>query len=314
MTAAASNNTRRVRRGIIKSPLNYTGGKTKLLPQLLPLFPPEVRTFTDLFCGGGNVGINVRAQRVLYNDSNAALIGLLNAFRTIPYDEWITRIHAVISAFGLSDSQKNGYAYYGCSSGDGLGPYNKERFIKLRTAFNSLERADDRYYIYLYVLIVYSFNNQIRFNKDGEFNLPVGKRDFNSHISKNFREFVCALQQQNTVFLTRDFRDFDAGGLGADDFIYCDPPYLITTASYNERNGWTERDERDLLRFLDGLDRQNVKFGLSNVLVHKGRENEILRAWAKNYRVHPLDFRYNNSSYHGRNTDRETAEVFITNY
>jgi hypothetical protein len=37
----------------IKSPLNYTGGKYKLLPQLLEVFPKQVDTFVDLFAGGG---------------------------------------------------------------------------------------------------------------------------------------------------------------------------------------------------------------------------------------------------------------------
>ena len=45
---------------LIKSPLNYTGGKYKLLPQLLPIILPlphknEINTFVDLFTGGGNV-------------------------------------------------------------------------------------------------------------------------------------------------------------------------------------------------------------------------------------------------------------------
>ena len=43
----------------VKSPLNYTGGKYKLLPQLLELFPKQVNTFVDLFAGGGNVSVNV---------------------------------------------------------------------------------------------------------------------------------------------------------------------------------------------------------------------------------------------------------------
>jgi adenine-specific DNA-methyltransferase len=36
----------------VKSPLNYTGGKYKLLSQILPLFPNEIDTFIDLFGGG----------------------------------------------------------------------------------------------------------------------------------------------------------------------------------------------------------------------------------------------------------------------
>ena len=39
---------------MIQSPLNYTGGKYKLLPQILPLFPKDIDVFVDLFCGGCN--------------------------------------------------------------------------------------------------------------------------------------------------------------------------------------------------------------------------------------------------------------------
>ena len=39
----------------IKSCLNYTGGKYKLLNQILPLFPQDIDKFIDLFCGGASV-------------------------------------------------------------------------------------------------------------------------------------------------------------------------------------------------------------------------------------------------------------------
>lgn len=50
----------------IKSPLNYTGGKYKLLPQLLEIFPKEIDTFVDLFAGGGNVAVNPNLPCELY--------------------------------------------------------------------------------------------------------------------------------------------------------------------------------------------------------------------------------------------------------
>lgn len=43
-------------------------------------------------------------------------------------------------------------------------------------------------------LIVYGFNNQIRFNSNGEFNMPVGKRDFNNSLRKNFKNFISVLK------------------------------------------------------------------------------------------------------------------------
>ncbi|MCA6072598.1 MAG: DNA adenine methylase, partial [Endomicrobium sp.] len=39
----------------IKSPLNYVGGKYKILPQIIPLFPKDINCFVDLFAGGANV-------------------------------------------------------------------------------------------------------------------------------------------------------------------------------------------------------------------------------------------------------------------
>ena len=45
-----------------------------------------------------------------------------------------------------------------------------------------------------------------------------------------------AMKDKNIEFYTRDFREISLAGLGAQDFIYCDPPYLITNGSYNDGN------------------------------------------------------------------------------
>ena len=361
----------------VKSPLNYTGGKYKLLPQIMPLFPTNIDTFVDLFCGGGNVGINTLANHIIYNDKNHCLIELLKVFDTYDYQtietkiednmitapkvithgkficQWVNdlmarptatakwseatrkrelweqgesciatkpcgnhfwRVHHNILKFHLSDAGRYGYAYYGCESSRGLGNYNKAPYMGLRKAFNEAEEKNDDYYLMLYTLIIYSFNNQIRFNSKGEFNLPVGKRDFNSNIRKNLRQFVEALHKQNCQFTSSDFQAVAPERFGNQDFVYCDPPYLISTASYNEANGWTEEDETNLLRYLDQLNGRQVRFGLSNVMRHKGRKNEILISWAEKYKVHVLNYNYNNSNYHIKNKNEFTEEVFITNY
>ena len=96
--------------------------------------------------------------------------------------------------------------------------------------------------------------------------------------------------------------------------VYVDPPYLITTATYNERNGWTETQERLLLNGLSLFDKQGIKFGLSNVLEHKGKENTILKEWAKHYNIHYLNNSYANCNYQTKNKTAKTVEVLITNY
>ena len=277
----------------VKSPLNYTGGKYKLLPQLLELFPKQVNTFVDLFAGGGTVSVNVKAEKVVFNDLMWQVPEMLQEFKKIGVEESLRKIDGYISSYDLSKENKEGY-------------------LALRELYNK-GKSDP---LMLYTLICYSFNNQIRFNNKGAYNMPFGKdrSSFNPTLREKFIIFVQRLQSMEIQFSSKDFRELDLDTLGENDFVYCDPPYLITVASYNENGGWGEQAERDLLAKLDTLDKAGVKFGLSNVFESKGKENIILKEWAKGYKVHYLDHTYSNCSYHKKDKQSKDIEVFITNY
>lgn len=299
----------------IASPLNYTGGKLKLLPQILPLFPKKIETFVDLFCGGCNVGVNVNAEKIFCNDSNEKLIEFFNYLKNTDYKAFFRQISKVIEEFHLSNTAENGYSFYGCNSSAGLSSYNREHFLVLRENFNSLQTKDSYYFAKFYILIVYAFNNQIRFNSKGFYNLPVGKRDFNKRMSEKLETFMSSIA--NIEFTSKDFKEFKTEILTQNDFVYADPPYLITCASYNELDGWNENNEIDLLKMLDKLNERKLRFALSNVLSAKGKVNNILDSWLnKNpeYKCYHLNFDYKNSSYHKTERINKADEVLITNY
>lgn len=300
---------------MIESPLNYTGGKSKILNQIIPLFPQNINCFVDLFCGGCNVGLNVDSKKVIYNDNNQYIMNLYNMLLKNKKEKTIEEIYEIINDYRLSLVSKNGYEYYGCDSSSGLGNYNRDKYIKLRTDYNKMQKAK-KSIMYFYVLVVYAFNNQIRFNSKGEFNLPVGKRDFNSKIEKKLIDFIMRIQQQKCEFKTNSFETFDFSKLKEDDFVYVDPPYLITCASYNEKAGWTEKHERLLLKKLDTLDKKNIKFALSNVIESKGETNTILKDWLElnpKYTINKIKKDYSNSNYQ-RRYKHDAFEVLITNY
>ncbi|MGN8801058.1 DNA adenine methylase [Candidatus Merdisoma sp. HCP28S3_D10] len=302
---------------MVQSPLNYTGGKYKLLPQILPLFPEKIECFVDLFCGGCNVGINVKAEHYIYNDCCEPLVHLYSVMQKMDPEVFISKTEAIIKNYGLSDVKRQGYDFYHCKSSEGLSSYNRDRYIKLRDDFNALKFRDSEYDIALYVLIVYSFNNQIRFNKNGAFNLPVGKRDFNQKMHSKLKTFLNIIQNQKAFISCADFRKVDMRELTERDFVYADPPYLITCAAYNEQGGWTGSDERDLLEVLDELSGRGVKFALSNVLEAKGKENTILRQWLDarpDYHRIDLTYSYKNSSYQRHNKEKKTREILVVNY
>lgn len=302
---------------LIQSPLNYTGGKFKLLPQILPLFPANIDIFVDLFCGGANVGVNVKSNKTILNDTNDNLTLLFSMFKNLGND-FLPLIDEIIEKYQLSQSSKYGYDYYNCDSNTGLAPYNKDKFLKLRDDFNNSKDIGYYHYAMLYTLILYSFNNQIRFNSNGHFNLPVGKRDYNEKMKQKLQKFIDRLNEKNYKFSNLDFRDFDISTLNSNSFVYADPPYLITCATYNEQGGWNETDEHDLLYFLNDLHKNNIKFALSNVLRSKGKENSILIDWTQRnsdkYKVINLNYSYNNSNYQTKNKNEITEEVLIINY
>lgn len=278
----------------VKSPLNYIGGKHKLLKQILPLFPTDINNFVDLFAGGFNVGININANKIYANDINNYVIEILRAFREQDTQHIINHIESRIEEFALSKTNEGG-------------------FKKFRDYYNNSKNPLD-----LYTLICFSFNYQFRFNNNHEYNNPFGRNrsQFSDELKKKLIRFINEIKTKNIVFSYDDFEKFDFGKYNYSDLIYCDPPYLITTGSYNDGNrgfkDWNIVQEKKLLCLLEMLDKKGIRFALSNVLSHKGNKNDILIEWSKNYKVHKLNYNYSNSSH---NTVRgESEEVLITNF
>ena len=293
----------------IKSPLNYTGGKFRILNQIFPLFPKDITTFVDIFCGGLNVGINVQSKTIIANDECRQIIQLYEYFIKTPKNRILSKIINIIKKNELSNTSENGYEKYNTNSYDGVAKYNKQKHLFLKDKYNQSKKKDP---ILFYVLIIFSFNNQIRFNSKGEFNLPVNKRDFTNNMQKNLDEFINKIQSKKFILSSKDYRDLE---IKKDYFVYLDPPYLITNASYNESGGWKTNDEIDLLQYIDDLNKKGVRFALSNVFENKGRENKLLIDWSKKYNIHFLKRSYSNANYQVKNKGSNTTkEVLITNY
>lgn len=286
----------------IKSPMNYTGGKYKLLPQILPLFPKDVNTFFDLFTGGANVAVNVDAKTIIANDIEKNIIGIYNMFQQYDINGLIESIEEIIKDYELSITNADGF--------------NNLRKLYNNVKLGNCETSYDLH-VLLFVLICYSFNHQFRFNSKGEFNMPFGKNrsQWNNSLKNNLINFHKSITEKNIRFIANDSNDFlNNGCVGKDDFVYCDPPYLITCATYNEQNGWNERKECELLSLLDRLNSNGIRFALSNVLYSKGKENRILKEWSSKYNVYHLDYTYQNCNYHTKDKSNKADEVLVTNY
>lgn len=281
---------------IYKSPFNYIGNKHRMIACLQDIFPQDINTFVDMFCGGGDVLINTNAKAKIANDVNYHVIDVLQAFQNLTIDEILDHIDGRITNWALSKT-------------------NAEAFYQFRRHYNENPNPLD-----LYVLVCHSFNYQFRFNSQHEYNNPFGKNRsyFSTRMRENLISFVELIR--NVMFTKNDFRLMDLAALHPGDFVYADPPYTITCGSYNDGkrgfSGWTLNEDESLLAILDNLNDRGIRFALSNVTEHKGTRHPFISEWAqeKGYTIHLPNINYNNCNYQSRNRLYRTVEVVITNY
>ena len=274
-----------IERGI-QSPLNYLANKYLLLPQMKPLLPKESNTFVDLFAGSCTVGINSSADKIICNDKDYNVIEFFNICKAYDSDYIISEIGKIIEDYNPTES--------------------KENYDRLRERFNT-----EKNWTIFYALVVNSFNQHPLYNAKGEFKTGwgMGLCHFNSMLQKRIHEFSEHVKKLNIEFVSQDFKSFDISNLGSGDFVYADPPYLLSSKTYE----WSIDNEKVLLDMLTQLDRQGVKFALSNVFKHKKGMNNLLIEWSKKYNVTRLQRNYSRLS-RGKDKDTFSTEVLVRNY
>lgn len=271
----------------IKSPLNYSGSKNYIVDQIIEQLPPSFDVFVDAMGGAFNVGINVsNAETVIYNEYNPFVYEIIDMLLTSDKIDLISKVQELVSRFGLEKG-------------------NKEHYIEYRKYYNKHKTP-----LNLFVLQMYCFQNQLRFNQKHDFNTPVGNCGCNETTFDRIRTFIPKSKQVHTSNL--DFFEIDYTSLPKNTVFYFDPPYIITNATYNDGkrgfNGWDEEQERRLLEYLEKINANGQMFLLSNVIYHNGKTNELLLQWAttNNYKIVKL------KPHAGRYGSRE--EVLIRNY
>ena len=292
---------------IVRSPLFYVGDKRKLMPQIKLHFPSHIDRLIEPFVGGGSVFMNVDADGFLLNDLNHIVIQIHSMLSSYcdRKDDFFREVFSLIQKYGLTSSflgipQERGKS---CDCKD----VNREAYNRMKTDFNSGGRKDG---MLLYLLIIYGFNHMIRFNKKGDFNLPVGNLDFNENVYNALNDYFAQTETKQPQWHSQDYSAFLAEiDFRKDDLVYLDPPYLISSSEYNKM--WNEECERNLIREMDRLDAMGVRFAVSNAITYRGKKNDIFGDWAKKYNIHPISSNY--ISYWD-NSRKESGEVLVTNY
>ena len=240
---------------IKKSPLNYSGSKDKIVKDIIKYIPEDTKVFVDAFGGAFNVGINVDTEKVVYNEINPYVVGVIKMLLQEDKEGLIEQIENTIERFNLQAR-------------------NQTTYNAFRNYYNDVEKTP----LNLYILSLYSFSNIIRFNKKEKFNASIGKQEYNSTIIDRILNFTPEAEKVDMLNLS--YKDIPLDIFDSKTLFYFDPPYITTQGIYNETNrlgnGWCEEDEIEFLKYLEKIDNLGYKFILSNLFSFKGNNNEYL--------------------------------------
>lgn len=239
---------------IFVPPIKIQGIKTKLVP-LIKQHVPKINEslWIEPFMGSGVVGFNLRPCRALFADNNPHIIKFYNALK-------LKKISSRIIREFLTEQGKI------------LSERGEDYYYEVRERFNKFHEPID--FLFLNRAC---FNGVIRFNRQGNFNVPYGhkpQRFSKAYVTKivnQVRYVEECLACFDWTFRCQDFREtlsrFDNS---KQIFIYCDPPYIGRHVDYY--NSWNENDERTLCE-----------------LLKNSRKLFMISTWVKNkFRVNPF--------------------------
>lgn len=300
---------------IIKNPFNYHGSKNRIMPLIQELQPKDCSFLVDLFGGSGEVCLNLEFDKILYNEKNKYIYGLIRTIKEASLEYILQTIDDIIDFWQLSKTNKNAFLEFRSNFNEIVYKYLNHSNKNMRWEAN----------LYLLTLCFYSFNNQIIFTKEGKFSVPAGtyKSSFNNSLRQKLIKYKKRLDELGDKLILWDY-DFtttffaletDFEYKPSETLLFIDPPYLLSNSTYDRTYGmkWEKKQEELLYTILKDWDKNGGKFMVTNLLKSKGNTNDLLLTFSKKYDTINTNTYFNNCSYQRKNK-KEDLEIIVKNY
>ena len=292
--------------------LKWAGGKRQLVNEIeerLPVNfkkPKEDLIYYEPFLGGGSVFFYLKnhytIKKSVISDINPELMLTYKCIQKKPEDlkNELKKMKKEYSDRKTFENKKNYYNDIRTLFNDNISEINlNEKDIDVKRAAQTI------------FLNKTCFNGLFRVNKEGKFNVPMGKYKKPSIYDPDNIDEVHRVLNDNVTIKIQDYQDIEKD-VEKNSFVYLDPPYrpISKTSSFTDysKNGFGEDDQINLCKFIQRLTKNDVNIMLSNSQTNDGFFEKY---YAKQKR-HPVKARrYINSNPKKRN---EINELIITNY
>jgi len=269
-------------------PIKSQGIKTKLVPWIQSLVPSDFNgTWIEPFMGTGVVAFNIAPRRAILCDVNPHLVNFYSCIASGEITPEVVKDY--LDREGTTLLSKGEAHYY----------FVRDRFNVEHSPldFLFLNRA--------------GFNGMIRFNRQGDFNVPFCRKQqrfTQAYITKITNQVSWASKLIRAKAFTFKCQDFTKTieEASSTDIIYCDPPYIGRHIDYF--NGWDDAHERELFNTLSNF---KGKFILSTWHHNEYRENEYVKNLWSEYSVLTREHFYHVG---GKEENRNAViEALVTN-
>lgn len=266
--------------------LRWAGGKRQLVSTLLERVPGQINgRYCEPFLGAGSLFFALAPINAFLSDANRYLI---DTYRQISLNPEAVR-RALRNYVGL---------------------HSKAHYYRTRTLFNitsnesRVSAAQAARFIYLNKAC---FNGIFRVNTRGEFNVPKGsKKKLHVPTKSGFERIAERLRQAELEAL--DYSEALAR-VGADDFVYLDPPYpaLNGTAyfAHYTADRFSDKAQENLAECVIRMNNLGTRFLMSNA------DTDLIRTLYRGFEIEAIPVtRYVSC----KGTRAAAAELLIKNY
>lgn len=208
----------------MKPILKYRGGKSKEIKYFKHLIP-EYETYIEPFFGGGSVFFDQEPQNAIVNDINNSLIHFYNEIKsnypTVRSELDLLQIEYENNRKIFTDRKLH-------SPQERVHDPNEDIYYKVRDMFNNKTNRTLSFGTIYYYINKTAYSGMIRYNKNGEFNVPYGRyASFNTKLlTENHHKLLLSTEILNGSYE----KSFEKAT--NNDFIFLDPPYDTIFSEY----------------------------------------------------------------------------------
>lgn len=276
----------------IKPFLQWTGGKSHLIPQFHSFYPKDLSgydTFIEPFAGGGATFLHFLSngyqfKNVIINDINSVLMNTYRIIRRQP--------HELLEQLELMKNE-----YHNLASMEEKQIY----FLKLCDAFNRRNLSPLLHAAIFIILNKTGFSAMFRVNAKNEYNIAFGKNRKPVVFCRDNILKIHGLLQYVEIY-SKDFAGMRKH-ISGKTFIYLDPPYYPAgeTAGFCQYTA-NRFNDSEQIRLADFCKSLSCHWMLSN------SDCNFVLSLYKNYTVRKIITK------HRIQRSREATELLITNY